>query len=56
MALSLWLFLNGDAGAGSIAADVDFGAATGADVLDLSFVGVIVVVVVKVSVIVLFVR
>ena len=52
--LFLLLFFDGAAGVGSIAAVVNFCAATGADVLDLSFVGVIVGVVV--SVIVRFVR
>ena len=54
MALSLLLFLDGAAGVGSIAAVVNFWAATGVGVLDLSFVGVIVGIVV--SVIVRFVR
>ena len=54
MALSLWLFLDGAAGVGSIAAVVDFCAAAGADGLDLSFVAVIEGVVV--SVIVHFIR
>ena len=56
VALSLWLFLDGATGVGSIAAVVDFGAVTGAYVLDALFVGVIVGVVVKVSVILIFVR